>query len=363
MSEHGLELGAARLACCGRVRVGRVPSAIRAGVTRLRPRREYCPTYPGSVRRRAIALLLTGVAGSVLAGCGSRHGVTKRLSPARSLSVPLTIYRSHGVVAAFVRVTLEGHPYYFLVDTGAARTIIDAQVARRLGLRDHGSRREFWTLGCQVSSQPVVLPNRRVGDASFSGTTVFTQTLVIPRAFSRLPLAGLLGSDFLSRSGAVTIDLTHRRLILEASTSQRTDRDAVPLKVLRLAGGAVAMTQVEFDDHRAGFLVDTGAAASLIDTTAAQRLGLRTVGPTTSIAGAVCHTAVTPVLVHGWSFAALHVSQAVIGRAAKVLPKEVLREGIVGIVGMATLAHFGALTIDYSHTRMFLRATGHDARP
>ncbi len=195
----------------------------------------------------------TDVAGSVLAGCGSGgHSAAKHSSAARPLSVPLTVYRSHGVVTALVRVALEGHPYDLIVDTDAARTIIDAQVARRLGLRDDGPPREFWTLGCEVSAQPVALPSWRLGDTSFSTTTVFTQRLLIPRAFSRAPLAGLLGSDFLCRSGTVTIDLTQRQLILGASTRTGTGGHAVPIKILRLAGGIWATTPVELDHHRAG---------------------------------------------------------------------------------------------------------------
>lgn len=81
-------------------------------------RRDYRSTYPGAMRRRAIALLLTAVAGGVLAGCGSgSHSAAKRSSSARPLAVPLTVYRSHGLVTALVRLTVEGHPYYFIVDT------------------------------------------------------------------------------------------------------------------------------------------------------------------------------------------------------------------------------------------------------
>ena len=94
------------------------------------------------------------------------------------------------------------------------------------------------------------------------------------------------------------------------------------------------------------------------DSTAAARLRLRAVGPRTRITGAVCRSTATPVLVHGWSIAVLHLPQAVIGRATKLLPERVLRGGIVGIVGMATLDRLGALTIDYSNARMILSGTG-----
>jgi phosphotransferase system glucose/maltose/N-acetylglucosamine-specific IIC component len=119
----------------------------------------------------------------------------------------------------------------------------------------------------------------------------------------------------------------------------------------------LATSRVAFDGRRARFLIDTGAAISVIDSSAAARLRLQAVGRSTSVAGAVCRGIVTPVLVHGWSFASEHLRQGVIGRSADVLPVTALRAGIVGIVGMATLARFGAVTIDYTHGRMVLGGT------
>jgi predicted aspartyl protease len=311
------------------------------------------------MRVRALALVLTGVAAGGLAGCGTGRSVARRTSATRSVSVPLTVYRSHGLVAALVRITLEDHPYYFVVDTGAASTVIDARVASRLGLRDDGSPRRSAPLGCKVSAQPVALPRWRLGNASFPASTVLTQRLLIPSALPHLPLAGLLGSDFLSRSGAVTIDLAHRRLILGGSTRLDRGGHAVRIKILRFTqGGRGVTTRVDLDRHRAWFVVDTGASVSAVDAQAAAARRLQAVGPKVGVTGAVCHRTATPVLVHSWSVAGLRFSNAVIGRASELLPQRVVREGVIGIVGMATLARFGVLTIDYSHARMILGGSG-----
>jgi predicted aspartyl protease len=307
------------------------------------------------MRRRAIALLLAGFAGAGLAGCGGTgHAVVTRDVSARPVVVPITVHRSRSAVVVFVRLAVDGHPYDFVVDTGAVRTVIDAQVAKKLGLRGDGSPRQFWTLGCPVSAQPVAVPALRLGDASFSGTTVFTRRLRLPRAPSRFRVAGVLGSDFLSRFGAVTVDLTHRRLILGASISPGPRDDVVGIRLVRAVGGAWITTRVGLDHRHAGFIVDTGAAFSMIDSTAAARLRLRAVGPRTRITGAVCTTAATLVAVHDWRFADLDLPHGFIVRAKRALPDRLLRKGVVGIVGMATLARFGTLTIDYPHARMIL---------
>jgi predicted aspartyl protease len=305
------------------------------------------------MRRRAIALLVTAVAGVSLAGCGGGGTPTPQGSTSvGSVSVPLIEYHQGNAVSAFVGLTLAGHLYYFLVDTGAERTIIDAPVARKLGLRDDGSPREFAPLGCRVRGQPVSLRNWRLSGVPLPAITAFTHKLLTPRAFSRLPFGGLLGSDLLSRFGTVTIDFAHRRLTLKgrAPAGGRT----VPITVLRRAGSVLATTQVGLDNRSARFVIDTGSEVSVIDATAAARLRLAPAGPPENGAGAVCRVAVTPVFVRHWSMAGLRVPRAVIGRVSVVVPKKYLNGRIAGIVGTSTLARRGTLTIDFAHSRMVL---------
>src|SRR5262249_55231085 len=147
-------------------------------------------------------------------------------------------------------------------------------------------------------------------------------------------------------------DFAHRQLILGGPTP--AGHRGVAVTVLRRAGFVLAATQVTFDSQRTRFLVDTGAAVSLIDSNTAAHLGLSTAGPSTRVIGAVCRTAITPVLVHGWSVAGVRRAEAVIGRADDVLPESYLRQGIVGIIGTSTLARLGTLTIDYAHGTMIL---------
>jgi hypothetical protein len=171
-----------------------------------------------------------------------------------SVSVPLIEYHRGNSVSAFVGLTFGGHLYYFLVDTGAARTFIDAPVARKLGLRDVGAPREFAPLGCKVLARPVSLRNWRLGDVPLAPITAFTHKLLAP-GVSRLPFGGLLGSDVLSRFGTVTIDFARRRLILRGKAP--TCGRATPITVVRQAGSVLATTEVGLDSHSARFVIDT----------------------------------------------------------------------------------------------------------
>ena len=305
------------------------------------------------MRRRAIALLATGVAGVSLVGCGGGGTPRAQVSTSTgSVSVPLIEFHEHNAVWAFVGLTFGGHLYYFLVDTGAERTIIDAPVARKLRLRANGSSRVFAPLGCRLLAQPVALRSWRLGDVALPAITAFTHKLLTPRAFSRLPFGGLLGSDVLSRFGTVTVDFAHRRLILRAKAP--TGDRAVPITVLRHGGSVLATTQVHLNNHSAQFVIDTGAETSVIDSAAAARLRLAPAGPRESGAGAACRVAATPVFVRHWSIAGLRFPKAVIARVPVVLPEKYVNEPIVGIVGTSTLARRGRLTIDFAHSRMVL---------
>jgi gag-polyprotein putative aspartyl protease/Aspartyl protease len=318
------------------------------------------------MRRAWRVALVVGLASLLSSGCGASGAGESSGSMRASggVTVPLRLYRSQAYVKAFVKLTLEGHPYYFVVDSGAAATIVDARIAGRLGLRDDGSPREFAAFGCRVASQPVAIPNWRLGQLHMPAGTMFMQTLRIAHALPGIRIAGLLGSDVLSRFGTVTIDYTHRQLILGGT--RPTGGQAVPITVLRRPGAqqpragrasfVLATTSVTFDNSRARFLVGTGAASSLIDSTTAARLRLPMVGRRFTATGAAClnTVTVTPVQVRDWSIGGLRFRRAVIDRVHDLLPHEDIRQGIVGIVGSGTLARHGILTIGYADSHMIL---------
>jgi predicted aspartyl protease len=309
-------------------------------------------TYSGLMGRGWTVGLWVALGALALAGCGGR---ARRVQHARSsavLTARLRIYGTAPEAVALANLTLMGHHYVFVVDTGAARTVIRAPVAHTLGLRDDGPPQEFFPLGCRVSSQPVALSNWRLGNTSLRPIAAITQPLLAAYSFRHAQFGGLLGSDSLSRFGTATIDFTDRRLTLGGNPP--TGGRAVPITVLRHAGAVLATTQVTVDNHRLRFLVDTGSASSLIDSAVADRLGLRTAGHSGTIAGAVCRRNATPIWVHRWSFAGLHRRNVTITRIRDLLPEGYVKHGIVGVLGTATLARLGTVTIDFTRSDMIL---------
>jgi predicted aspartyl protease len=299
-----------------------------------------------------------GIAAAVLGGCGggaAKLAVTPHA--VRQVSAPLLEYRRDDAVKAFVRLTLNEHPYYFVVDTGAAGTIIDTPVAKALGLRDNGAARDFFAIGCRISSPPVALRGWRLGAVALPPGTAFTQPLELPRDIAGVPVAGLLGSAFFARFGSVTIDFARRRLVLGARTL--AGGTTVAVNVIRRAGLVEVATQVVLNGHRARLLVDTGAPYSLIDASTASQLRLPVEGPSAVLTGAVagCHAASPPVRVRRWTVAGVQIAGAIISRVNGLLPRRYLRLGIVGFLGTSTLSRRATLTINYADATMNLGGT------
>ena len=123
--------------------------------------------------------------------------------------MPLTVSVVAGQVAETADVCIGGQgPYPFVLDSGAGQSTIDAGLAHRLHLADAGPPSEFAGVGCTGTAQPV-----SVGSWSLDGVDLASQQLTaatLPQMGGKGEPDGLLGSDVLSRFGAVRIDFTSR---------------------------------------------------------------------------------------------------------------------------------------------------------
>jgi predicted aspartyl protease len=170
-----------------------------------------------------------------------------------------------------VPVLLNGHVARMVLDTGAERSIITRAAAARLGLPfDPWVETTMRGAGGQLERHP----NADVHTASLGGTALSQRALqrglsLAVTEFDMGGADGLLGADV----------LRHFTLELEFPGSRMALRPAG----LQPAAGAVALTllwpdrllaPVTLNGQRLTALLDTGAAASLLNARGMHRLGL-----------------------------------------------------------------------------------------
>jgi len=98
----------------------------------------------------------------------------------------------------------------FALDTGASQSLIDTSLVRRLHLRVVGSRALHGITGAG-RGQVVQITNWRAGGVRLPKDTIGSFKLLDGDA----GVAGLLGSDVLSRYGKIAVDYDHDVLLLD----------------------------------------------------------------------------------------------------------------------------------------------------
>lgn len=219
------------------------------------------------------------------------------------------------------RMTLPVHiggqgPFGFVVDTGAERSVISNELARRLALDSAGRARVVGLAEIVIAdmyhARDLRLPNMVLGDS------------VVP-AFSQYNIGGpgLIGIDSLE-GHRLFIDFTANRMDIRPSPPSRRvvrepeiDRDAIVVTGRRLAGRMI-LSNATINGRRIDIILDTGAQSS-VGNLALQRLVRREsgrrgplgAGQLTSVTGATMDVAVGTIeriIVGGVDFTDLPVA-------------------------------------------------------
>lgn len=156
--------------------------------------------------------VLAGLVGAFIVAAASGDLPAFAAPPARTASTaPLRIVRAKdGEVLALARVIVHGRPFPFLIDTGSSKSLVDVALARQLHLKTVGKPIEVTGVGCTSAAHKVRLANWSIGGQPLP-STIATSTVVAGADGQAL---GLLGSDVLSRFGAIGIDYAHGVLTL-----------------------------------------------------------------------------------------------------------------------------------------------------
>jgi hypothetical protein len=300
-------------------------------------------------------------------GC---HGATAAADGGER--VPLTVSVVAGQVAETADVCLDGKgPYPFILDSGAGQSTIDAGLAQRLHLASAGAATEFAGVGCTGTAQPV-----SVDTWSLDGVPLAAQELTaatLPQMGGKGEPDGLLGSDVLSRFGAVRIDFDAGALIVPgpegaplsqsspytgpqgavpASLLQGESGTTVPLTVTPVPGDVSLSVAVRFaGGPRREFVVDTGSSQSVVASSVsrAERLQGTDLAQRQST---VCSDITVPLVHSGsWSVPGLSLHPQLVGSTNF---GTISLSGTLGLLGSDQLRRYGWVVLDYAGGQLVL---------
>jgi predicted aspartyl protease len=185
-------------------------------------------------------------------------------------NIGLTLIPNQPIFA--VPVTISGQSFSFVLDTGTGNSVIDRQVAQQLGLKGNALPAQMlgpFVFGQQKADKDIQvygLPPMRVGRAQVNRLFgVGLSTAILP-----FKTNGILGLNFLSRFDVILNPQTQRLSLLNASTPIASD---IPLKG---RFGVMATPSVSINGKGPyTFLMDTGAAMTIISDRLAQELALK----------------------------------------------------------------------------------------
>ena len=247
-------------------------------------------------------------------------------------------------------------PYPFLIDTGAARSLVTPALAHRLGLVASGPSGFAAGLKCRARVVPSAVAAWSLGGAALGPGTVLVGAL--PRLPVRID--GIVGSDELSRFGEIAIDYARGRLVLASSpragarggTSARLRAREVRLRarlsLVRAGQAVVAEVRVDFAGHAADLVVDTGAALSAVSSSLARRASLAAAPGDLVLAAFGCPVRVAQVRSGRWSLGGVVLSR----RTLAVLPAGGI--DAAGLLGADVLSSAGTAIVDYAGGRLLL---------
>jgi len=170
-----------------------------------------------------------------------------------SLPIP-TQFTAAGIV---VRVTVAGRGLDFLLDSGASASVIDANVARELGLTVV-QQRSFEFMGT-VKDGLTMISDLAVGDIHARHFAIDAIPFSLKDGDHQI--VGLLGADFFA-SARVAIDFGAQTVTMlsPAAALPSTGWTKLPIEVTNL----VPYTHASFNGVRGTFVVDTGATDTLL---------------------------------------------------------------------------------------------------
>lgn len=207
----------------------------------------------------------------LLPGCGSVSGSAGSCALTREAELPVTFARNLPIVD----VTLDGVVVKMVLDTGSNATVMTEKAFLRLGIAtDSLLRGTVVGFGGSASHHIAVVDRVGLGTAASRRVNVF----VVPRENFPGDAEGLLGADILGKFD-VDLDMPHSRVGLYHQRNCPAGRPDWTTNAQTLIGAPQGrsvlpnIVRVELDKTPLVALIDSGAAASMVDRNWALRSG------------------------------------------------------------------------------------------
>jgi predicted aspartyl protease len=183
------------------------------------------------------------------------------------------------LVQTLPRVTLSvaGGPIRFILDTGAERTLVTPEAAKRLGLTaQEAYPRAVQGLTGGIGANDARLQHLTAGGHALPDAGVLVSAVALPSDPDR-PTDGLLGADILADFD-VDLDLPHRRVTLYTKRSCQASPLPWSFSYDTIAAHRSLHDHLFFpvslDGHQLAAVIDTGSQTTVLDTQAAMTAGL-----------------------------------------------------------------------------------------
>ncbi|KKC26227.1 retroviral-like aspartic protease family protein [Sphingomonas sp. SRS2] len=212
-----------------------------------------------SIRHRVMALAALGLLACAANAATPESAETDHVQGGRDLSARLT-----------VPVTINGGgPYHFVVDTGAERTVISRELAKRLTLAPAG-RVTLLSIAGSDSVDTAMVPELRLTARGNQLSDLEAPLL----AEYHLGAVGMLGIDSL-QTKRVVLDFRKMRMsVSDAPRNSRTVSDEIVVTARRKLGQLI-LIDAEAEGQKIAVIIDTGSAVSIGNPALRDRLARR----------------------------------------------------------------------------------------
>ncbi len=256
----------------------------------------------------------------------------------------------------------------FLLDTGVARTALDIEAARFLGVEVREGNGDVSALADNVKARKATVGDIELGRHGARNVPVIVFDLNRGRVRAgprRKPVDGLLGADLLKRFGAV-VDYRNQVLFVRGAGGSA---DAAALHAFlthhryeyaefKVRDSGHLELPVKVNGEALSFILDTGASRSVLDTGVLERLSLPVAETKARAYGIGLDEAVLRVV----RLESLEVGSIALGLrklfSINLNPDaDVDRPVIHGLIGGDVLTLFSGL-VDYPSRRLYLKMRG-----